>query len=216
MAPNGDTVVGSYITTTTSTTRNKNFCKPPRLSMDGLKRTTSDISFELSKESAAAIIDQHQNGVKLPPISEVENAKCECCGMSEECTPQYIQRVRDKFSGKWICGLCSEAVKEELEKNGGKKEEALTSHMNACVKFNSLGRAYPALYQAEAVREILKKSPRLDGRIGRANSYGPRERGDIKDGKVIHKGGIMRTASCIPAITKEMNETNDRKKVTEQ
>ncbi|OVA20245.1 Protein of unknown function DUF1677 [Macleaya cordata] len=188
MAPNGEAIVGSY------TARSQNFSKPPRLSMEGLHRTTSDISFQLSKEA--------MDDVKLPPISEVEDAKCECCGMSEECTLQYIQRVREKFFGKWICGLCAEAVKEELEKNGGKGEEALSSHMNACVRFNRLGRAYPALYHAEAVREILKKTTRLDGRV-RAKSYSPRERGDQQD---VKKGGIMRTASCIPAITKEIND----------
>ncbi|KAL2516228.1 hypothetical protein Fot_30199 [Forsythia ovata] len=119
---------------------------------NSLQRTISDISFELSKEAATAADLQ-----KLEPISEIEDAKCECCGMSEECTPEYVGQVRDKFSGKWICGLCAEAVKEETEKNGGNREEALNSHMHACVRFNKFGRAYPILYQAEAMREILKK-----------------------------------------------------------
>uniref|UniRef100_M0ZZQ5 Uncharacterized protein n=1 Tax=Solanum tuberosum TaxID=4113 RepID=M0ZZQ5_SOLTU len=104
--------------------------------------------------------------------------------MSEECTLEYVKRVKEKYSGKLICGLCSEAVKEEMEKkNGGKKlEEALNEHMNACSKFNRLGRAYPVLYQAEAMREILKKS---------------------RDTQ--KKGGIARSSSCIPAITKDIN-----------
>ncbi|CAK9174560.1 unnamed protein product [Ilex paraguariensis] len=184
MAPHGDAVVSSY-------SRTNNFSKPPRLSTDGLHRTVSDISFELSKEA----LDP-----KLPPISEVEDAKCECCGMSEECTPEYIKRIREKFSGKWICGLCGEAVKEELEKNGGKREEALSAHMSACVRFNKLGRAYPVLCQANAMREILKKSSRLEGRGVRAKSISPRDNGSVK------KGGIARSSSCIPAITKEMND----------
>ncbi|KAF8393426.1 hypothetical protein HHK36_021670 [Tetracentron sinense] len=92
MAPNREVLVSSY---------NLNIM-PPRLSMESLQRTVSDLSLESSKEA----ID-----VKLPPISEVEDAKCECCGMREECTPEYIQRVRDNFSGKWICGLCAKAVK---------------------------------------------------------------------------------------------------------
>ncbi|KAL3500608.1 hypothetical protein ACH5RR_039701 [Cinchona calisaya] len=174
----------------------KNDCtvshKPPRLSMENLQRTISDISFELSKEAAAAAaaaaVADHAN---LPPISEVEDAKCECCGMSEECTQEYISRMREKFSGRLICGLCAEAVTEEMVKNGGKREEALNEHMNACVKFNRLGRAYPVLCQAEAMREILKKN--------RANSLSPREKAAPK------KGGIARSSSCIPAITKEIN-----------
>ncbi|KAK6782466.1 hypothetical protein RDI58_020262 [Solanum bulbocastanum] len=166
--------------------------KPQKLAIDnGLQRTISDISFELSKEEALVVSD-HNNIEKnvLPPISEVEDAKCECCGMSEECTLEYVKRVKEKYSGKLICGLCSEAVKEEMEKNGGKKlEEALNEHMNACSKFNRLGRAYPVLFQAEAMREILKKS--------RAKSLSPRD--------TQKKGGIARSSSCIPAITKDIN-----------
>ncbi|XP_058180899.1 uncharacterized protein LOC131299271 [Rhododendron vialii] len=165
--------------------------KPPRLSTDGLQRTISDISYELSKEA----MDIKLNST-LPAISEVEDAKCECCGMIEECTPEYIDRVRDKFFGKWVCGLCAEAVEEEVEKNGGKREEALGTHMSACVRFNKLGRAYPVLCQAEAMREILKKSNSV-----RAKSISPR---DNKGG--MKKSGIARSSSCIPAITRDMND----------
>lgn len=185
MAPHGEAINASSYTRT-----NNNFSKPPRLSTsDSLKRTVSDISYELSQEG----ID-----LNLPPISEVENARCECCGMCEECTPEYIEKVRAKFFGKWICGLCTEAVKEEVEKNGGKREEALSSHMSACVRFNKFGRAYPVLYQAEAMREMLKKS-RSEGRV-RATSISPRDKGAQK------KGGIARSSSCIPAITREIND----------
>ncbi|KAI4329211.1 hypothetical protein L6164_021501 [Bauhinia variegata] len=183
MAPHGEALTSSF-------TRSTNSSKPPRLSSDHLQRTISDISFELSKEG----IDLKQ----MPPISEVEDAKCECCGMSEECTPEYVERVRDKFHGKWVCGLCAEAVKEELEKNGGKKEEALNTHMNACVRFNKFGRAFPVLFQAEAMKEMLKKN-KLEGRL-RGKSISPREKGGPK------KGGIARSSSCIPAITREMTD----------
>lgn len=188
MAPHGEALVSSY-----STTRKiNNFSKPPKLSSDSLQRTVSDISYELSQEG---IID-----LNLPPISEVENARCECCGMCEECTPEYIEKVRGKFFGKWICGLCAEAVKEEVEKNGGKREEALSSHMSACVRFNKFGRAYPVLYQAEAMREMLKKS--RSGGSARATSISPRD----KAGAQNKAGGIARSSSCIPAITREIND----------
>ncbi|KDP40872.1 hypothetical protein JCGZ_24871 [Jatropha curcas] len=175
--PHGEALTSTY-------NKTKNFSKPPRLSSnDNLQRTISDISIELSKEA----ID-----IKLPPISEVEDAKCECCGMSEECTPEYIDRVRGKFLGKWICGLCAEAVKEEKEKDGGKNiEEALNAHMSACARFNKFGRAYPVLFQAEAMREMLKKSTR------RAQSISPK--GAPKN------GGIARSSSCMAAITRDMN-----------
>ncbi|KAK6284475.1 PREDICTED: uncharacterized protein LOC18596005 [Theobroma cacao] len=195
MAPHGEAITSTY-------TRSKNFPKPPRLSNDNLHRTISDISFQLiSKEvldyKEAAVADEKQ----LPPISEVEDAKCECCGMSEECTPEYIERVRNKFLGKWICGLCAEAVKEEMEKNGGKIDEALSAHMNTCARFNKFGRAYPALLTAEAMREILRKGSRLEGKgTLRSKSISPR---DIRGAQ--KKGGIARSSSCIPAITREMN-----------
>ncbi|KAK7351499.1 hypothetical protein VNO77_11011 [Canavalia gladiata] len=123
---------------------------------NGIRRTVSDISitFERNKE---AVVEAEQ----IPTtMSEVENAKCECCGMCEECTHEYMERVRDTFSGKLICGLCAEAVNVEMEKNGGKREKAVKEHMSVCVKFNRLGRSYPALYQAQHVKEILKKTPR--------------------------------------------------------
>ncbi|WCJ29508.1 hypothetical protein M5689_011139 [Euphorbia peplus] len=164
--------------------------KPNSLSMEGLQRTISDISFELSKETAA-VVEDCSNPPVLPGISEVEDAKCECCNMCEECTLEYIKRVRDKFVGKFICGLCAEAVQQEMNKNGGKGEEALNEHMNACVKFNRYFRVNPILCQAEAMREMLKKSSSLRGK-----SSSPRDRAQ-------RKGGLARSSSCIPAITKQ-------------
>ncbi|KAJ4828289.1 hypothetical protein Tsubulata_034959 [Turnera subulata] len=186
MAPHGDTIASTY-----TTIKRNNPSKPPKLSSnEGLHRTISDISFELSKEAAA--ISSEIKG--LPPISEVEDAKCECCGMSEECTPEYIDRIRAKFLGRWICGLCAEAVKEEMEKNGGKKEEGLNAHMSACSRFNKFGRAYPVLSQAEAMRQMLKKS------TIRAKSF---------PSKGAQKmGGIARSSSCIAAITRDMHNLN--------
>ncbi|GLU22288.1 hypothetical protein SLE2022_383760 [Rubroshorea leprosula] len=178
--------------------RTNNFSKPPRLPNDGLHRTISDITFQLSNVDLKEVTTHVDD--KLPPISEVEDAKCDCCGMSEECTPEYIERIRSKFLGKWICGLCAEAVKEEKEKNGGNIEEALSRHMNTCARFNKLGRAYPVLFQAEAMREILKKA-RVEGKGLRAKSLSPR---DLQVGQ--KKGGIARSSSCIPAITRQMND----------
>ncbi|KAK9666079.1 hypothetical protein RND81_14G159000 [Saponaria officinalis] len=178
-------------TTLTSFPRpsSNSFTKPPRLSNDSLKRTVSDIAFELSKEIDRELVESKA----LPAISEAEDAKCECCGMSEEYTPEYIKRVRDKFLGKWICGLCSEAVKEEMGKNGIDCKEALEAHMSHCVRFNKLGRAYPVLCQAEAMREILKKSTRV-----RAKSVSPR------DMKGLKKGGIARSSSCMPSMMNDL------------
>ncbi|KAL7122024.1 hypothetical protein ACP275_01G019900 [Erythranthe tilingii] len=209
MAPNRDSSFIESLTKNT-TNNNVNYQKPPKLSMDTLQRTISDISFQLisqenlithdSSEETEHHHHRHQPP-PLPPISEVEEAKCECCGMSEECTPQYVKKVREKYCGKMICGLCSEAVKEEMEKNGGSREDAIHAHVSACAKFNRLGRAFPVLCQAEAMREIFRRNVR-------AKSVSPRDKGGTNINNTQKKAGISRSASCIPAITKEMNNTD--------
>ena len=191
MAPIRELLVTRSFNNTNNNIVHKN---PKLVSLESLQRTISDISYELKKELPSTTTTNDQ--AKLPPISEVEDAKCECCGMCEECTPGYIRRVREKFNGKLICGLCSEAVKEEMEKNGGKREEALSEHMSACVKFNRFGRTHPVLFQVEAMKEMLKKNSST-----RAKSLSPT---DVNNGQ--KKGGITRSSSCIPAITKDMSD----------
>ncbi|KAA3486201.1 Arginine--tRNA ligase [Gossypium australe] len=73
---------------------------------------------------------------------EVEFAECDCCGLTEECTPAYIARVREKFEGRWLCGLCSEAVKDERIRSSSPEDiitinEALVRHMKFCEQFKS-------------------------------------------------------------------------------
>ncbi|XP_030530604.1 uncharacterized protein LOC115741039 [Rhodamnia argentea] len=191
MAPNRETPVGSYPEATDNTRGN-----PPILSVETLQRTVSDVTSELSKEA----IREADGEARLPlPIHELEDARCECCGMSEECTPEYVSHVRDKFSGKLVCGLCAEAVRVEMERGGGKSwEEALAAHIDACLRFNRIGRAYPVLYQAEAMREILKRSS-SGGGGPRAKSISPRDGGGLK------KAAIARSSSCMPAITRGAN-----------
>ena len=180
---------------------NKSTCKPPpRLSMESLQRTISDISLELMTKKAINNEEDHDN---LPAISEVEEAKCECCGMAEECTADYINRLRRKFSGKLVCGICAEAVNEEMEKKGVKRDEALKEHMSACSRFNKLGRTHPVLYQAEAVKEILKKSTSSSNITARAKSLSPRDyKGSSATSGGPRKGTavLARSSSCIPTI----------------
>ncbi|KAE8811606.1 hypothetical protein D1007_11379 [Hordeum vulgare] len=49
---------------------------------------------------------------------EVEAARCECCGFTEECTPEYIAAVRAEYLGWWVCGLCAAAVGDEVRRAG--------------------------------------------------------------------------------------------------
>ncbi|CAL5059293.1 unnamed protein product [Urochloa decumbens] len=111
----------------------------------------------------------HDGGCERPAAPEVEDARCECCGMSEECTPAYIGAVRRRFSGRWVCGLCAEAVAEEAGKRGGDREAALAAHMAVCRRFNGFGRTHQALFQADAVIDIVRRlsgAPRSPKFIG--------------------------------------------------
>ncbi|KAJ9550651.1 hypothetical protein OSB04_014696 [Centaurea solstitialis] len=100
---------------------------------------------------------------------DVECVKCECCGLTEECTAAYIAAVRESNQGRWICGLCTEAVKEEMERSCS--EEALDRHMRFCKSFRSSMNSSnsPPLDLISAVKQILIRS--LDSpRSPRSNS----------------------------------------------
>uniref|UniRef100_A0A0D9VV53 DUF1677 family protein n=1 Tax=Leersia perrieri TaxID=77586 RepID=A0A0D9VV53_9ORYZ len=47
-------------------------------------------------------------------MEAVVAAACECCGFTQECTAAYMAAVRARHGGRWICGLCGDAVGEEL------------------------------------------------------------------------------------------------------
>jgi hypothetical protein len=79
--------------------------------------------------------------------------------MAEECTPTYIGRVRNHFHGKWVCGLCAEAVKERQQREpdlavGG----AVEAHAALCQRYNSTVRLNPKLSLASSMRDIARKS----------------------------------------------------------
>ncbi|KAF0930796.1 hypothetical protein E2562_035272 [Oryza meyeriana var. granulata] len=81
---------------------------------------------------------------------------CECCGLEEECTGEYIGGVRAYFGGRWLCGLCSEAVKYEAGKSSPRApdvEEAVRAHMAFC---RMLKRGGPAERVAEGMCQMLR------------------------------------------------------------
>ncbi|XP_047324749.1 uncharacterized protein LOC124928510 [Impatiens glandulifera] len=104
---------------------------------------------------------------------EIESVKCECCGLKEDCTQDYITQVKNKFDGKWLCGLCSEAVTDEvllLIKSTSNYKitatpspapappplaigEAVKAHMSFCRKFKS----NPATRVADAMLQMLRR-----------------------------------------------------------
>lgn len=99
---------------------------------------------------------------KVDGGSDVEFVKCECCGLTEECTPMYIATVRESNHGRWICGLCTEAVKEEMERSCSEsEEEALDRHMRFCKNFrSSVGSPPPNTKEdlISAVKQLLIRS----------------------------------------------------------
>ncbi|XP_010267181.1 PREDICTED: uncharacterized protein LOC104604506 [Nelumbo nucifera] len=129
-----------------------------------LRRVFSDVSAEMYK--------YHKES------NEVESVKCECCGLIEDCTPDYMGRIRNLYCGKWVCGLCSEAVKERLKRAPGTAmEEAVSCHRDFCQKFSSTTIPNPKLSLAWAMRDIAKRSSLRRGsnmfskqKIARTNS----------------------------------------------
>ncbi|KAG0476181.1 hypothetical protein HPP92_013022 [Vanilla planifolia] len=110
----------------------------------------------------------YQAEVKATAVmSEVEFAKCECCGLREECTPEYIDRVRERHHGFWICGLCAEAVQDEIGRADRliSTEEAIDRHMRFSRNFRSAAERPDdsAELLITAVRQLLRRglySPR--------------------------------------------------------
>ncbi|KAJ1254631.1 hypothetical protein BS78_03G027900 [Paspalum vaginatum] len=200
MAPNGDAAVVAAAPAAAPKPAARCQPKPRRISMEGLQRAMSDLALELARDNkkASAGDAAAKQQLLLPAITEqhqqqVEEARCECCGMQEECTPEYVRRVRDRYCGRWVCGLCAEAVNGEAEsRHGGRTDEALAAHMAVCGRFNRVGRANPVLMQTEAMREILRK---------RSRSKSPRDH--VHGGPAV--AALARSSSCIPAITKALD-----------
>ncbi|KAJ6914966.1 hypothetical protein NC651_017064 [Populus alba x Populus x berolinensis] len=139
-----------------------------------LRKAVSCDSYEIDKyetlEDSTATID------------EVKQAECECCGLKEDCTPDYISEVKGSYSGNWVCGLCSEAVKERMAQ--GPKiamHEAVCSHKDFCQKFNTT-RLNPRLSLTAAMRDIAKRSS------------------ENRSSKNSSTSRIARSTSCVPRI----------------
>ncbi|CAL4909175.1 unnamed protein product [Urochloa decumbens] len=132
------------------------------------------------------------------PAAEARSVRCECCGMAEECTPTYIGRVRERFQGKWVCGLCAEAVKERQARDPGlvTVARAVEAHAAMCERFNSTVRLNPKLSLASSMRDIARKSGQnrrrrsISGTTAAATATGPPTSACGGDSK------LARAASC--------------------
>ncbi|VVB01122.1 unnamed protein product [Arabis nemorensis] len=104
---------------------------------------------------------------------EIESVTCECCGLTEDCTQYYISKVKANFAGKWLCGLCSEAVSDEASRSRKTTtvEEALNAHVSFCGKF----KTNPAELVADGMRQMLRRrsgelSPAKSKKFGRSKT----------------------------------------------
>ncbi|OAY73364.1 hypothetical protein ACMD2_26258 [Ananas comosus] len=86
-------------------------------------------------------------------MGDTQVVECRCCGMWEECTMDYIKRVKDQFGGVWVCGLCAEAIKDEQLRLGVEREAAMLVH----AKFREIASVDPTIRIAQSLLQLLKK-----------------------------------------------------------
>ncbi|KAL1326102.1 hypothetical protein HN51_036133 [Arachis hypogaea] len=142
-----------------------------------------------------------------PPQTPAENTecvKCDSCGFSEDCTPAYITRLRHRYQGRWLCGLCIEAVKEESMRSERdiSTEEALNRHMKVCTQFRTL-LSVPSLHETEHPisalgRVILRRMDSSPRRHLRSNSVGSLHPVNA----VGPSSSLLRTGSCFPSLSR--------------
>ncbi|KAM3278033.1 hypothetical protein ACQJBY_045736 [Aegilops geniculata] len=102
---------------------------------------------------------------------------CECCGLEEECTGEYVVSVRAYFGGRWLCGLCSESVKYEAGRSKRAAamgvEEAVRAHMAFCRMVRLSG---PAERVAEGMCQMLRRRAACGKRRAASSSSSSRRR----------------------------------------
>lgn len=66
----------------------------------------------------------------------------------------------NRYGGKWICGLCAEAVKDEIVRCQKliSPDEAMARHFSFCSKFRASGPPQdPTVHLIRAMRRVLRK-----------------------------------------------------------
>ncbi|XP_039070782.1 uncharacterized protein LOC120217772 [Hibiscus syriacus] len=129
---------------------------------------------------------------------EVDSVKCDCCRLTEECTPTYIEHIRERYQGKWICGLCTEAVKDEITRTQRliSTEEAMARHMKVWQAFVSSGPpADPTVHLISAMRSILRRSLDCPRGLRSTPSSPTRKVGEIRG------PGLTLSESCFPTLS---------------
>ncbi|XP_054817542.1 uncharacterized protein LOC129317203 [Prosopis cineraria] len=93
----------------------------------------------LKESKSLCAVETQTTKALVGEVVEAVSVKCYCCGLLEECTQAYIARVRERYQGRWICGLCAEAVKDESLRSEMDItiDEALKRHIKFCQQFRS-------------------------------------------------------------------------------
>ncbi|XP_058729713.1 uncharacterized protein LOC131601830 [Vicia villosa] len=131
---------------------------------------------------------------------EVECVKCDSCGFTEECTPAYITKVRQRYQGRWLCGLCVEAVKDEVVRSDRliTTEEALNRHISFCKEFRSSSTKTVTEHPIFVMSRILRRSldsPRRKPPL-RSNSTGV-----LPPVDGVRSSALIRSESCFSSIS---------------
>ncbi|KAF7007573.1 hypothetical protein CFC21_022501 [Triticum aestivum] len=142
---------------------------------------------------------------------EEEEVACECCGFTEECTAPYIAGVRARYGGRWICGLCGDAVAEEMCRASPpvSPAEALDRHACVCGEGRRASASAPPSPGDEliaALRLLLRRrlgSP-SPPRLVRSTPSSPR-RDAVAPAAAVGAGPgaggpLARTESCFAAL----------------
>lgn len=131
---------------------------------------------------------------------EFGSTACYCCGLTEECTAAYVAAVRARFGGRWICGLCAEAVEEEICRSARliSLEEALQRQASFCLSFRSA--ALPPAADAcddliTVVRRLIRRSLGSTPRLLRSSSDTTSRKGISVPGQLL-----SRKDSCLASI----------------
>uniref|UniRef100_A0ACD5UKI1 Uncharacterized protein n=1 Tax=Avena sativa TaxID=4498 RepID=A0ACD5UKI1_AVESA len=142
---------------------------------------------------------------------EEEEVACECCGFTEECTAPYIAGVRARYGGRWICGLCGDAVAEEMGRASPPLSPADALDRHACVCGQGRRASAPPSPGDEliaALRLLLRRrlgSP-SPPRMVRSTPSSPRRDDAVVSAAAVVTGpgagggSLARTESCFAAL----------------
>ncbi|XP_074289341.1 uncharacterized protein LOC141614495 [Silene latifolia] len=149
-----------------------------------LRKSISDVTLQVN------VTNNITEGINESDKDSIVQVKCECCGLEEECSHDYLNKIKEMYFEKWVCGLCSEAIKERLMQSSSEKsmKDALRMHKEFCEEFNASIRSNPKLSLTWALRDIARRSS-LHRRSLSENQM-PASR-------------LIRSASCDPRIDVE-------------